>query len=132
MPWTDDYIGIAFAFDGRTRQGCDCWGLVRIVYAEQLGVELPQIGGAYTEHSTASLRRIHAAAAAEAQRWHEVKAPEPFDVVLLRRGKVNAHVGIVCGRKQMLHIQHGINAMVEPYNGLQWRHHVAGFYRYAK
>lgn len=29
--WWNEYVGLPFADKGRTREGCDCWGLVRLV-----------------------------------------------------------------------------------------------------
>jgi cell wall-associated NlpC family hydrolase len=132
MPWTDQYIGIPFAFDGRDRAGCDCWGLVRLVYAEDLGIDLPEVKGRLTDHSTASLLRVARTIDQGLTDWVPVETPRPYDLVIFRKGRVNTHVGLVCGPGQMLHICEGIDAVVEPYAGLAWKNKIHGFYRYAK
>jgi hypothetical protein len=45
--WTRAYIGIPFTELGRSQYGCDCWGLARLVYAQELGIDLPSYVGGY-------------------------------------------------------------------------------------
>ena len=46
--WWNRYIGTPFKAFGRTMEGCDCWGLLRIVYREAFGIELPSYVSDYT------------------------------------------------------------------------------------
>jgi len=41
LEWVNDYVGVPYRPNGRTRDGWDCWGLVVAVYHERLGIELP-------------------------------------------------------------------------------------------
>jgi cell wall-associated NlpC family hydrolase len=130
--WTDRYIGIPFAFDGRDRSGCDCWGLVRLVYEEVLGRGLPMVDGTLKDCSVGSLARVARTIKAGLEDWERVETPRDFDIIIFRTGNVNTHVGLVCGRGQMLHIQEGINATVEHYNSLEWKLKIYGIFRHAK
>lgn len=53
------YVGIPYADHRSDRSGCDCWGLVRLVYRERAGVVLPAYAGDYgDEADTGGVRRL--------------------------------------------------------------------------
>lgn len=130
--WTRDYIGLPFMPDGRDRAGIDCWGLVCLVYREQLDIELPSYSGVYTEASREALRIVAGQYQSWRQNWEPVDFPRALDVVLFRIGGLNAHVGIVIDRRHMLHILSGIDSCIEAYAGLIWRDRLQGFYRWTR
>ena len=39
--WANEYVGIPWRWRGVGRDGLDCYGLLRLVYAEQMGIALP-------------------------------------------------------------------------------------------
>jgi cell wall-associated NlpC family hydrolase len=130
--WTDNYIGMPFKCDGKDRTGLDCWGLVALVYKEQLGIELPLYKGVFTDLSQACLRRVAATMKYERRKWHEVKDPQLYDVIMLRSGEYAWHVGLVINKREMLHVEVGIDSVVEEFTGRQWKDRIEGFYRYAR
>jgi len=68
----------------------------------------------------------------ETLKWTDVPAGRELcgDVIILRvRGKP-MHVGLVLGDRQMLHIEFGINSVLERYTGARWAERIFGFYRY--
>ena len=134
MKWSNRYISIPFDFDGRDFNGCDCWGLIRMVYLYELGIELPTYKESLIDNSVNSLRRVAKIMDIESnsERWIQVKIPIEMDLVLFRTGNVNCHVGIICGRNKMLHIQEGISASVENYTSPTWRSRITGFFRYVQ
>jgi cell wall-associated NlpC family hydrolase len=92
----------------------DCWGLVRFVYGEELGVVLPSYKGIYTDSNVQSLRKAAEVMDREKAAWVKVDDMRPFDVLLLRaRGKLAAHVGVYVDRGFMLHSQERVGAMTE-------------------
>lgn len=128
--WSDGYIGLPFSPDGRTKTGLDCWGLVQLVYREQLGIELPSYSGVYTMTTKEKLREVAQIMDTESRKWAKVDKPQDFDVVRLRtNARLAYHVGIVI-RRDFLHITNEIQSTREPLNGLLWKDKIQGFYRH--
>lgn len=119
------FVGLPYLAGGRDRAGVDCWGLVRLVYREVLGVELL----AWDTVPATDRRAVRAAAEAEAfARWSNRGEAEarPLDVVTFDRG---AHVAVVVERGTMLHTEAGRAACVERYGGPAWRSRWHGIWR---
>jgi cell wall-associated NlpC family hydrolase len=128
--WAGHYIGLPFHEHGRDRSGLDCWGLVRLVMAEQFNIALPSHAHEYER--TTAVDKISALIERESVKWKIIATGQETcgDVVVLRvRGKP-MHVGLVLGDKHMLHIERGINSVIERYTGPHWSERIAGIYRY--
>lgn len=128
--WAGHYIGLPFLDHGRDRFGLDCWGLVRLVMAEQFGIALPSHAKAYQR--TTQVEKISALVEREAEKWQPVSQGQETcgDVIVLRVRGRPMHVGLVLGDGQMLHIEFGINSVIERYSGSRWVDRISGFYRY--
>lgn len=127
------YVGIPFLERGRTRAGADCWGLVVLFYAGELGIHLP----AYDEPSTTRAERatcaaIISAAVSGAEPWRRVLEPAPGDVILCETLRQPIHVGVVVDRRQMLHVPAGGESVIERFTSPEWHRFVRGFFRYAR
>jgi cell wall-associated NlpC family hydrolase len=106
--WSTQYLDLPWLEKGRTRAGIDCFGLVRLVLAEQCGAELPAFDEAYM--STHERAQIEAAIAGEVVDL-ATRVPLPsvreFDVLeLLDHGRPT-HLGIVTAPLRVLHIPRG-------------------------
>lgn len=140
--WVASYIGIAFREHGRDRQGCDCWGLHRLVLGEQLGFWLPSYATTYeAAHDGAGVAATIEANGTGSPEWRAVPAgaERPFDAVHMigfRRGddgrlrRHAMHVGTVIGGGWLLHVEAGINACLADYRRRGVRNRVIGFYRH--
>lgn len=126
----ESYIGIPFVEKGRSREGCDCYGLICLVYSELLGVILPSFVNGYVStqdsEELARLIRGHIAPWRGIEAGHE----RPFDGVLLTEGGVPRHMGIVTRPGWLLHVENGGTAMLERYTDARLKRRVAGFYRH--
>ena len=130
--WVTPYIGLPFKPHGRDRHGVDCWGLVRLVLAERFALNLPSYADGYG--STEDARDIGRLIRGELVPWRPVAfgAEQPGDVVLMRLMNQPMHVGLVVDPGWMLHIEEGIDACLERYDGSRWRQRILGLYRYGR
>lgn len=122
--WWVKYLGVPFVELGRDRSGWDCWGLVRTVYAEELGIYLPDWLG----HKSSFDNDAIADEVREAHEYfHRVDAPAPMAIAWFSTRSVYAHVGVVVeGATKMLHCTAGKDTCVESW---QTRvHQLKGFY----
>lgn len=109
--WWTDYIGIPFADRGRDRSGCDCWGLVRLVYAERCGIDLPSYLDGYRD--IADGEGLARGMAVMLPDWR-ASDPVEFAVPLIRFHQGRLHVGILVDGRRMLHVERAKLACVEP------------------
>lgn len=128
--WAGRYIGLPFKGHGRDRSGLDCWGLARLVLAEQFSIALPSFATDYRRTSSAS--EIEKLIRREVPKWKAASHEKAVagDVVILRMRGSPMHVGIVLGDGHMLHIEQGTNSAIEKYTGVRWKDRLFGFYRY--
>lgn len=133
MSWHNDYIRIPFADRGRTRDGTDCWGMVRLIYAEKLNVELPSLlHYVNTEDKTALIRGIEEHDAKHNWALIPKGQEQEFDVPVFNICGMPMHVGVVVRPGYMVHCQRDIGTSFETYRGHRWFNRLEGFYRYAE
>lgn len=122
------YIGIPFLTHGRTWHGCDCWGIVRLFYECEKGIELPALTG-YTD--TADSQSISQIISEEKSDWIQTNTPKQGDVVVLKIAGRETHVGIYLSKNRFLHCFKGLNSCIEKLNNPKWVNRISGVYRYA-
>jgi len=140
--WVAGYIGIPFKDRGRDRDGSDCWGLVRMVYSERLGIFLPSLEDGYLASGDADdverVIRSQVDPANTAPAWTPVGVPTGSASGLVSLGDVvsfniagrHGHVGVVVSRDRFLHAQAGSRSCLERLDSVMWNSRVNGFWRY--
>ena len=129
MIWAARYVGLPFVDGGRSINGSDCWGLVRLVLKEQCGIDVPSYG----EIAAKELMRVarQMARDSDGDCWRLVHAPDTFDVVLMTapkvRGRVPAHVGVMVDPARVLHIEEATDSVIVPLTHPAIRNRVLGF-----
>lgn len=126
----DRYVGIPYVDKGRLITGCDCWGLLWLVYREQRGIDVPSYSEDYV--TGADRKALSRLIADELEPWREVDAgsERPFDAVLMREGRFVRHIGVVMEPGRLLHVSSGAASLIERYREGALKHRVVGFYRY--
>lgn len=128
--WAGHYIGLPFKSRGRTTAGLDCWGLVRLVLHEQFDIQVPSY--VYRYSSTDTAHDIAPLIQHEKTKWKSINRTdlECGDVLILRMQGVPMHVGLVLDHQFMLHIERGINSVIERYDTRRWADRLIGIYRH--
>ena len=127
MIWWAKYVGIPFLDGGRDMAGLDCWGLVRLIYAQELDIDLPDYG----EVSAKDLLRVARSLDAGSERWLSVDDPVEFDLVAMRlydRAWVG-HVGVMLGARTMIHTEDRIAVSVVPVDHFTVRDRISSYRR---
>jgi len=136
----NDYVGIPFVPGGRSKSGCDCWGLVCVVYRD-FRIELPDYFGTSVDDASAFERaRIDAIGK---RQWAQVAYPfRDLDVVLMDRhvtvyrgGKKRVvrapgHVGVIL-HGVLLHVEAGVDSVAVPLDHHSVSNRIRGVFRWA-
>ncbi|WP_429153915.1 NlpC/P60 family protein [Aminobacter sp. BE82] len=130
--WLNRYVGAPFASRGRMLAGLDCWGLLRLIYAQELGIELPSYGEIAAHDLVRVSREITAGKDGEA--WADVDRSElrAFDVVVMRYhgSRRIGHVGVAVDASTLIHVEEASAAVVVPLAHFTIRERIECFRRH--
>lgn len=110
MSWLNNYVGIPYAFGGRDKDGLDCYGLAKLVYAEQYGETLPDW---VTDVLDLKVRHKEFISALEGNEFVEKETPEDGDFVVCYGTKAAHHMGLFFGGG-VLHCVDNTGVVYEP------------------
>ena len=125
--WSARYVGLPFG-DGPGQ--VTCWSLVRRVYAQEFGIDLPSYG----EISSLDLLRVARAMAdgAAGESWAAVAEPKEGDICLMRSargGSAIVHVGVMADARNLLHVEEAKAAVIVPLSHFSVATRIAGWRR---
>jgi len=129
MSWWNEYVGIPYQEKGRARDGADCWGLVRLVYKDQYGIELPSFTEVYEAKDKEQIAELFAT---QREGWEPTTEPKEGDVVAMRVFGEITHVGVIAAPGTFLHVRRGISAAIERLDTPMWKHRIEGFFKYSE
>jgi cell wall-associated NlpC family hydrolase len=120
--WISSYLGLPFKPGGRGPDFYDCWGVLRLVYTREFGIDLPEFPYLTPNNFQEQIA---------AEDW--LPAPVPFDGAAVRMGTTPEHmdhVGIFVSGN-VLHSFNGRASVAEPLPRLRFRGYTnVQFYRH--
>lgn len=131
----NDFIGIPYAEHGRDYTGADCWGMVFLYYRDVLNTPVPSYE---VEMSSREFRPKAISPLVMAERdanWTQTQTPKQGDVVVMRNGMHEGHVGIYLDGGLLLHSDGEVNSgysCIERLDGPAIRNRIVGYFRLAQ
>ena len=124
--WAEDYLAVPFAARGRNRDGCDCYGLARLVLADRAGIALPEWGDT-GEVDNKECQALAIGARRSESPWVMVLQGDerPMDVAEIEEvykdseGRFNSaglHMGVVVAPGWLLHTRANTGPRLERYD----------------
>lgn len=131
--WWNSYVGLPYKWNGTSRAGVSCWGLVCLIYEEVFGIHLER----HDEIEAGVAAGDPAAVAEYAIAGQEIPLNQVAsgDVLQLKgisgRHITDGHCGIVTRPGSVLHIENGAGSHVIRYEGNPaFRNRVLKAFRY--
>lgn len=124
------YVGIPYKHQGRDIFGLDCWGLIKLIYKDMLGIDIWDIGEDYTKEWSWEGKDYFIEN--YQKQWERVTEPRLFDGVLINNGKgIANHAGIMLDKTKFIHcIKVGV--VISKVTDKRWKDKIAGYFRYRK
>ena len=127
------FLGLPYFFTGHTREGLDCWGLIRLYYREKHKKELPPYSKVYQQYSLKS--SLHDFTKDPDVPEFVLNLIPAFkkqidDIIVLRVYHQSIHCGLYVKKDTMLHIDIDSDShLVEIYPGSFWYNRIETYWR---
>lgn len=133
--WAASYMDIPFTDLGRSRDGCDCYGMILMILKECANVRIPDLTGMYKDiQDVRTIKKIVDHMSAQESMWTKIERGNEteFDIVVCRIVGLPIHVGIVTRKGWMLHTIDGVGPSEVEYTKGEWKApgKIIGFYRH--
>lgn len=122
----EKYIGIPYEVNGRDMQSVDCWGLVHLIYKNELGINLPSFA-----EDGIDANRTQELIAQYKEGWEPSDSIQAGDVVIFRILGVEAHIGLAIDSERFIHARLGYNSAIERFDSSKWKTRLVGSYKYS-
>lgn len=119
------YIGIPFEHNGRSKDGYDCWGLVKELYLNKYNEVLPDF--VYDKASEDTVGLFFAEELGVKCVWKEVE-PREGTIVVFAIGGIIRHAGFMINNHEFIHTIQGTLTVIESIKNLRWSGRFKGCY----
>lgn len=123
----DKYLGIPYKHRGRTLEGLDCWGFLKLIY-QDLGFSLFDIED-LTYEKTWAVHGNDYFKLNSKNDWIKNTTPQVLDGVLFLNNKgIANHAGVILKNRKFIHAAR-CGIIISRLNDRIWRERIEGFYR---
>jgi len=124
----DKYIGIPYKNKGRDFSGCDCFGLVKLIYQQELKKSLIPADN-YSDSDNLLQVAPLIKQGVSLLCGDEVDIPQFGDIVVFKLRGVPSHIGMYVESNKVIHIMRNTDSCIERLNSKRLKGRVDGFYR---
>jgi len=110
LRWINTYVGIPYVFNGRDIKGLDCYGLCKLVYQAQYGIQLPD--WAIDEPDISLIDKLITGELTSGA-WEPIEDPVDGCFVICSNFKAAHHMGLYFGGG-VLHSVRGFASTYQP------------------
>jgi cell wall-associated NlpC family hydrolase len=129
VEWAEKYVGIPYILHGSDINGCDCYGLIKIIYENEFDIKLPDYNNHYTPNTDDD--EIIDIYKKEVRKWKQVQTPKIGSVIYFVISGQPKHVGVVIGDREFLHnMSDKTSSNIGDFKSNKWKRRVIGFYDY--
>lgn len=122
----EKYVGIPYEVNGRDMQSADCWGIVHLIYKNELGIDLPSFA-----EDGIDANRTQELIAQYKEGWEPSANIQAGDVVIFRILGIEAHIGLAIDSERFIHARIGCNSAIERFDSSKWKTRFVGSYKYS-
>lgn len=97
---------------------CNCWGLVRLIYENKLGLKLGDIKDQRMLIADGTWTQV------------DLEDARQFDILLFKGCEMERHVGMVISRTAMIHATEGFTSGIDRFGGILWKNKLRSVYRH--
>lgn len=131
--WTQKYVGIPFVSGGRTEQGLDCYGLIRLIHLNEYNIELPLLNENYEDALNAEETKDLFGKYIPVILGHKIELPEEKAICLMRTSnRLLTHVGMYAGDGFIIHARNKTGVVCERINSPLLTGRIEGWYHVGK
>lgn len=124
--WESKYVNIPWTNRGRTMEGFDCYGQLRMVLLNEVGIELTP----HTSINSLAVLQVNSLIEEARPEWVEVLYPKEFDVVLMGTTDMPYHVGVYIRDGMFLNTEKNKPSYVARVTDPAIKHKIHGYYRH--
>ena len=136
-PWYNKYLNFPYKHLGNDiKTGIDCFNLCRLVYKEQLGIEIPYDTADWCnivdeDWYNKTQDRPFDKGGTEAYGWKKTKELDEFNIITMSIGATNVtnHCALYLGKNKMLQTMIDHKSWIAPY-GRWYKNFTVGIYKW--